>query len=327
MAASATTERSSAVDNGGYSVEQLKVKNFLDKFGIKDYELVTLKLSDIDREESLKNQARVSDPLIPEAVERYATAMRKGDAFPPIITFKKPPRQKAPHNIIIDGNQRTAAADLVKANTIDAFVVSGLSDRDITVLTFASNIEHGVASTEKDRMVHAQYLVESTGYSAAESARMLGLSEKKVQQMMQIRNLDRRLVNLNIAPGGLTPRIKDRLSALRSDVILIDAVDFIREYQVDDYEFSPIVTKINKKRSEQDQLEVLVEERAIRGRAKKASTPEPVIARSLNTALGRLLNLDPEKFENSKMSDEYKDNLLQRLTDAAEHLKALRKYI
>jgi hypothetical protein len=312
--------------NSGYTVEQLKVKNWLDKHGIKDYELVTVTLSDIDRDESLRNQSRVSTPVIGEAVERYATAMKKGDVFPPVVTFSKPPRSKKPHDVLIDGNQRYHAAEAAGKNSLETFRLNGISERDITILTFAANVEHGMPSSEKDRMVHAEYLVETAGLQSAEAARMLGLAENKVQKMMHTRQLEKRLVELGVRQS-FTPRTKERLAAVRNDVVLLDVVDFIYEYQVDDYELSPVVTKINKKRNEADQLEVLNEERAIRGPSKKTATPEPKSARSLNSVLGRLLSFDPARLENSKMSDEYKDMLLERITAALDHLKAVKKSI
>lgn len=324
--AEATTRKKKSGNNGGFTVEQLKVKNWLDKHGIKEYELVNLSLTDVDREESLKNQSRVSTPVIGEAVERYATAMKKGDIFPPVVVFSKPPRSKKPHNVLIDGNQRYHGAEAAGRNSIEAFRLNGISERDITILTFAANVEHGMPSSEKDRMVHAEYLVQTAGLQSAEAARMLGLAENKVQKMMHIRELERRLIDLGVRQP-ITPRSKERLAAIRNDVVLIDVVDFMNEYQVDDYELSAVVTKVNKKRNEADQLEVVNEERAIRGPSKKTATPEPKAARSLNGVLGRLLSFDPERLENSRMSDEYKDILLERISSAVEHLKAVKKSI
>src|ERR1043165_2339631 len=114
----------------------LATEQWLDKRHVP-YRSETIRLADIDLETSLKNQARLSQPLDKDRVEEMTLAMRETKAlFPPIVVYQNVGTKKW---VIITGNHRVHAAIDAGWSEFDAYVVTSQDKMVLDVLTRTIN--------------------------------------------------------------------------------------------------------------------------------------------------------------------------------------------
>ncbi len=166
---------------------------------------IDVPLNQFDVEKSLRNQARIGQPLNKHTVERYVVALGNGDEFPAIVAAE--PSVKKAGLLVVDGNHRYEAHQQMKRATIDAYIIKGASPAAITTLTFEANTHHGLPTDEKDRIHQALYLIDN-GLSAEDAARRLGIKPSKLRQEASLAAADRRAVD-----AGLNRPKWDRLPA------------------------------------------------------------------------------------------------------------------
>jgi disulfide oxidoreductase YuzD len=127
-----------------------QTEQWLDSIGVK-YQKLNLRLASIDVEKSLRNQARVGEPVNKDVVAVYAEAYRKGDVFPPIIVFDDG------HKLVTvaDGNHRTQAALSVGLEQHPAYLVEQPTPAQQARMLYEANLRHGLPSSLPDRLHHA----------------------------------------------------------------------------------------------------------------------------------------------------------------------------
>lgn len=316
--ATATKEKRAAASDTAVLTER-----WLESVNV-EWELRDIDLSQIDEAESLRNQARTT-ALIEPIVMRYAAEMEHGDEFPPLVVYERPRSKKL---VIIDGNQRKASCDLVDRKTHPAYVVKDPTPRQIRVLTYTANKTHGAPNTDEDRLLHAAHLVEVEGESAASAARVIGVSVEKLRAFLHRRATERRLQDLGVRGWTQMPvHVRERLGNVRNDNVFREAARLVVEAEIPTPEISPIVTMINEKRTEDEQLKVLDAERAKRHIEirERAGLKLPQVVRRINQVTGAVVRIDVEALETANLSGEYRDAVIQRIDEAREHLVLLRK--
>ncbi len=282
------------------------------------FELRTIRLAGINRSRSLTNQARFK-ALDEDTVMVYSAAMERGDKFPPIVVYKEPNGSF----VVIDGNHRVAAAELVLGNEIDAYVIEGVSELQVQTMTFEANAKHGLPSSIEERIQHGLYLVD-LGVSHRDAATMVNVPLNTLQREVERHRADGRFSASNIerwnaiAVGG-----RQRMNAIRNDVVFQAAAKLVVEAGLNTTDISTMVTSINKVTTEADQLAVVDSYRQ-----RHASTisltaggrvPTPVSMMRLSRALAYAEGVEVKELERVKsaMTPEQLKALNSRLSRGA----------
>lgn len=252
-----------------------------------DYELVQLDLSYVDRESSRRNQARVSKPIDEDTVVRYGVAMESGSKFPPIVVYRKGEKY-----IVLDGNHRVGAADLAKVEVLDAYVVKNPSEGQITAYTYEANVRHGLPTSTDDRMQQAIHLVTSEQMTAVDAAKSLNLPLNALRARIDQHEADERFEKLGIRKfRDLHPTTRRRLSDIHFDPVLKAAADLVVDSRLGGEDLASVVRKVNKLRSEREQLDFIRAERASREATIKATAGGRVAPKKSLVTLARATSI------------------------------------
>lgn len=212
-------------------------------------------LYQIDKETSLRNQARIGAPLIEEVVERYTIAMSNGAQFPPIVLYQT---GKAKY-VVIDGNHRLAAA--IRSETpLGAYLIDKPSQEQIAILTYEANTWNGEPTTLAERERQAIHLIE-LGTSAGQAAQIMGVRPARLDYLKSDQDATARLGQLGFEPADFGITTRRRLNTIHSDVVLDQAAKLVKEANLKFEQVDIMVPRINAQRNESQQLSVLTEMR------------------------------------------------------------------
>lgn len=148
-------------------------ESMLNRLGAS-YETQFITVSEIDASTSLINGARWK-AKVPDAIERYALAMRRGDTFPRLIVIRKPAGY-----VVLNGNQRFSAVQMLINDgyfehdvPVGVYVVAPDTDSMTEECILKSaNAVNGVPSSYEERMAHAIALVRNNGVKLKEAAEL-----------------------------------------------------------------------------------------------------------------------------------------------------------
>jgi predicted transcriptional regulator len=212
-------------------------------------------LAEIDMQHSLKNQARLVEPISEDLVTQYAADMTHGDEFPPIVVW----RNKDTY-IVVSGIHRTLAA-MAAQTSLSAFVLTDTDQRAISVLTYEANATHGRSTTTAERIQQALFLVDG-GLTQSEAGRLLHVSQKMISRYVQIRRGRDRLKLAGFRrPDRLADSSVQRLESLRSDEVLLKAANLCRDASLGTEKVGSLVTELMKERTDAGQLTLIERER------------------------------------------------------------------
>jgi ParB-like chromosome segregation protein Spo0J len=227
-----------------------RIEAWIDSHGTTA-ELKSLPLMTINKERSLHNQSRFV-PLNDDTVVTYASAMERGDVFPPIVVYKD-----RTGYVVIDGNHRFAAKEMQNANTVDAYVVENASELQIQTMTFESNAKHGLPSSHEERLQHALFLVE-LGVTQVDAAAMVNVPLQSVKNAYEAARADRRLGELGIERWNtIQKHSRRRLYSIRNDNVAQAASRLVVESKMNTGDINDMVTAINKETTEAAQMAVV----------------------------------------------------------------------
>jgi hypothetical protein len=226
-----------------------------------DFTLREVHITDIDREASHRNQARIGLPVNDDTVLMYATAMERGDAFPAAVMYQRKDRK----HVVIDGNHRVAAADLRNQVSYPAYVIDNPSDVQVRMLTYEANTKHGLPTGLDERVQQAMHLVH-LGSKPEEAAKMLGVPASRLQNALRVTKADQRAASLQVPKRwvNLPKSIRVRLDNIKNDNVYLALTDLVLTTGIKTQDVDKIIPRINDKRTESDQLSVVEEERKMR---------------------------------------------------------------
>jgi ParB-like chromosome segregation protein Spo0J len=192
-----------------------------------------LAIARIDLIASTSNQSRF-EPLDLPTVDRYVAALQEGDEFPPILVRLIPPKGKDPEQLIIlSGNHRVRAHLQADRRTIDAYLV--ICD-DLTALeiAYADNADHGLPTTENERIVHALVLIDQHGRTITDAAKTVGVSHNKIRVRINANETAARAQKAGVAPefAILPGSLKASLSAVKNDKVLAKVITTIVTHRI-----------------------------------------------------------------------------------------------
>jgi hypothetical protein len=152
------------------------VERWIESFGV-EYELFDgVPLDVIDKQASLRNQAR-RNPLNRDVAMVYAQAMKAGAIFPPVVGYFN-----GASIILVDGNHRFAGAESAGAEVIAVYVLdlnSGAPSINDMVASANATL-NGLGATDEERIRHAISRVDG-GMSVTNAARMCGVKDSTLK--------------------------------------------------------------------------------------------------------------------------------------------------
>lgn len=238
-------------------VEDARAAAMLDAEGVHFEYVPDFELSNIDRDASLGNQARVADEINGDWVEEYREALRRGDRFPALIVARTG-KSKA---VNIDGNHRMVAALDEGVERFGAYVVrSRPGSMPFRALAAMANARHGHQAPREERLMHAMWAMENKGLSLEKSAAAQNLPVHTLQRRWSQTKADRRAASVDIRMtdwSSLGTTVRSRLGTISTDEgfraavkLTIHAALTIREVE----EMLTLLTDAGKSSSKQEKV-------------------------------------------------------------------------
>jgi hypothetical protein len=232
-----------------------RIEQWLTSEGVKWEYLPVAPIPDIDIESSKRNQARVNTPILEDLVERYTLAYIDGAEFPALIAY----RADSGRLVLLDGNQRLAAAIDAERQAVDCYLCSELDDLRRTALCWTANALNGDAGTPLDRLLQAKaFHLRYPGLPKNEVARRFRIKAEKFDRELRGDEVSARLHQFGLDPEAMSASNKDRLHAyMQNDVQFREAAKLIQEANLKGGLAAEFWADIRRARTEQDALGVI----------------------------------------------------------------------
>ncbi|MGP8204517.1 MAG: hypothetical protein ACLQVK_00425 [Acidimicrobiales bacterium] len=224
-----------------------------------------------------------------EGVQEYATQMRSGALFPPIVLMKP--------NILVDGNTRLGAATTVGRQTLPAYII------DVPTVDFARSVAGALNQLNGRRLDAAEAqrvaltMQQELKFNDDQIAAYVGRSSQMVRTWRRQAETEARARRLGLVEQleTVSKNQQDRIASISHDAPFAEVVKLLSESKVPNGELRSIVQDVMKAPSEADELE-----RVARARAElRAIGPRPrhaqvnPVARRARMVIPQLLNLKP----------------------------------
>lgn len=286
-------------------------------FGIK-WEVMRVRISDIDRDESRRNNARMADPMNDDLAGEYGIAMERGDQFPRIILLHREGKKY----LIISGNHRTGGADAIGIKVVEAYVIYTTDAAIIDLLPRILNRGHGARQSKEEAIEHAIYAVNRYGYEPKDAATAFGLQAHAITEEIRIRKVRDTLTAKGINTTRIPKTHIRKLGSLASNEnVLVSATRLASSGAMSTDGISTFVEEIRDKKTEASQMAVIADYEN-----RLAVPPAPVkqrreIRTKFLTALTSLEKLLDQKtmLEQVQITD---DSEKQRIVDRLQNLSA-----
>jgi ParB-like chromosome segregation protein Spo0J len=288
-------------------------------------------LSAFDRSLSLNNQARVGTPIDSSTVSRYTQALGNGDVFPAIVAAETSASAKL---LICDGNHRYTAHEDAGLKSIDAYVIIGASGAAVTMLTFEANTKHGLPTSEADRIIQGQHLVDN-GVSIDEAAKRLGLAKTKLTRAVNTDIADSRAAEAGAELSRwhkLPQSTKLALGRVTTDEGFVALAKLASDANLGPDQVLSAVTDLNRIRSSAKQVAEVGDMRKRFNHQLQGVRPSSAPGRTVHTPttmvwamLSQVKALpDPAVIAQRPMTPAQRADLVKNLDSALTHIQALR---
>lgn len=257
----------------------LRIEGLLREWNI-DYtfepELPLAKL-DVEYDES---QVRRIEHRAPQAnVNEYATQMRAGAVFPPLV---------ATHNRrMIDGNTRKGAAEMIGLDTFPVYLVKLPQASYGPMIGAALNQMGGKRLTDEEAFVAAETMIRN-GHADEAIARTIGRSPNSVRSYRRQTRYKDAAERTGVAEVKIAATAQRALAGIKLDEPFKEAVELVATTKLPPRDVEDLVRKVEDTRSEAEALEVIHDYRA-----KHAPAGPPPQKQSLTkaaTAAGRKID-------------------------------------
>lgn len=301
--------------------DEVSIEAWLKRHNVEYAPPMSIPMSAIDTRKSRDNQAR-KDPIVDASVERYTTALKRGDKFPPILGY-----QAGGKFVIIDGNNRHEAHKKAGKTEIKAILISASTpDETIQLLTIEANIRHGVTPDAQWLLRQALQLAE-TGFTDQAAADATGLNVAQLRGYRQQKESEQRAKSLKIAGfDDLPVSTKKALQGCKDDPVFFQAATTAIKTGMKHEEVLAMLKLVREEKSEGARIEAIgrvakergveAAQRAAFGKSVRRSAPK----HSLAAGMGMILAADPSSVARQLLTKWDKDQLYDRCVQAGNHL-------
>lgn len=249
-------------------------------------------MSMIDTKRSRQNQAR-KDPIVADSVERFATHLRQGRQFPPIVVYPLGNRL-----VIVDGNNRHEAAIRAKREYIYGIVIDEQTDSDlIQLLTVEANASHGVTPPLEWRVRQAFHLC-SLGHSDVDAAEAASITVTQLRNARSAQEADGRAKILRIHGFTDLPLTsKQYLNGIKLEPVFYVAGKLSADQSLTIDQIRDMCRAVKAGKTEAEQLAIVAEQQRLliaenaarKAISKRVNSPK----NALIAGIGLITNVDP----------------------------------
>jgi hypothetical protein len=224
-------------------------------------------------------QVRSTDHQAPPArVARYATQMKAGATFPPIVVADDP--QQIDVFNLVDGNTRVGAAKdrEVQRDTFPAYVLQGVTYDQCREIGIYMNQRNGKDLDKSEVLNWINHALQAK-MPLSRIARISGFAYQTVKTLDGVREFKSRAEKLHL-PEKTIQVLPANAQALLADKVQHDAVftaaaNLAADSRMPTTELRPIVELLGKTRSDEEANDIVEKERASRAAQIKEYTLQP----------------------------------------------------
>jgi hypothetical protein len=302
-----------------------EIEDWLTSRGANFLRARELPVANFDKKKSRMNQARPT-PLVPEAVERYTTALKDGKKLPPVVAYRT--SEKSTTFILVDGNNRHEAHCKTGLDTIPTYLLASDTPSElIYLLTVEANAAHGQPVPMEWRVKQAIHLVE-IGWELDIARKAAGVNEKTLRIHKAAIEADSRARALKISNWDqLGTHLRQTLGTIKSDPVMYHAARCAIDTGMTLEDIRGLVRDIKTDRSEHEQIQHIgrisasrkAELAADKDRKRKGQTVSNV-KHSLVTAIGKIMAVDPSALARLILTEIDQQAVKSRLEACAEKI-------
>ncbi len=304
----------------------LQAEQWLQKRGVKYAPPTLIPMDLIDERRSRNNQAR-RDPIVTDSVERFAAAMKSGEAaFPPIVVYPVSGRLT-----IVDGNNRQAAARRAGKDEILGIVIDEKTSSElIQLLTVEANAHHGVTPELSWRINQAFHLCD-LGFSDTAAAEAAAISLTQLKGARAVREADARAKALKVMGfSNLVPTARGALNVIKDEPVFEAACQAAIDSNMTIDEVRNMIRDTKNLPSEQARLDHIAE--IVKEREQEASIRNPgargrgkgghlaSARQGLAAGIGKILAVDTLQLSRTIITPHDRDDVVKRLTQLQRKL-------
>ena len=230
-----------------------RVEQWLNKEGVEWHYEPDIQLTRVDREASLKNQARFK-AINQDHVLELAIAAEQYE-LPALVGYYGRDRRV----VVVSGNHRLEAYSLVGKAKSDFYIVDTAYDWVIDRLTRVANMLEGEPLSRDERLSHAMYLVRTGSMPVDVAAKTMGLSGSTVREALAGEDARERLSRLGFA-DNLYPSTLSELYRIKQDGALLEAARLVREAQLTSEETAELARRVDRVASSEKAQQSVIEQ-------------------------------------------------------------------
>lgn len=295
-----------------------QVESWLTGRGVKFAAPRLIPLDQIKRAESRRNQARAA-ALDPEVVDRYTTAVRAGEEFPPAVVYRS-----GQGFILVDGNHRDEAHVKARADSIAAYELAADTPSSlIELLTVEANTRHGQPTDTAWRVKQAMQLLATGEHDMDTITAALGVTVNQITAARRAAKSDARAHRTGVYGWGDIPfTSRALLASLTSDPVFAASAEAVITTAMTTDDLKGLVRQVKAAVSEADALRIVGEVADQRksqmtgsrkGRQNRLANPRTRVL----AALGQVAALTPTELPRLFHTEWDRREVASRCADAA----------
>lgn len=304
-------------------LRDMKVEHNLRQLGV-EFKIETVKIREIDFEESLNRQVRVGKKIDDDLVLQYAEAMtRPGAAFPMCIV-----NRLKTFSWFASGNHRGKAFELCDINEFDAYVISVTDPRIIDLIPRVVNTWEGKRPGRDEMLINAAYMIDTYKMEIKDAARQFSLKPEWIVTYMRQRSVADEIRNEGINPAGMPKTLLTKLAPLQGNKnILRETTKLLKKHDIGWDETVQIIDEVKAAVDESSAIGVTKRwDGTLKSRTEKKPAPFKTQQRTtFLTLLGRLRNflVKVEKASELQLGESDLETTFEAWNEIERKMKAL----
>lgn len=225
-------------------------EQWLNKEGVEWHYEPDVPLTKVDREASLKNQARFK-AIDQDHILELAIAAEQYELPASVGYYNKERRI-----VIIDGNHRMEAYSLIGKTKSDFYIVDTAYRWEVDRLTMTANTLEGMGLIRDEKLSHGKRLVIVHNMPIEWAARRMGISPGTLQKVLSTEEVSERLQKLGFTER-LYPSTLEELYRIKQDSGLLESAKLVHEAQLIGDEAAELARRVSKAPSEKAQQAII----------------------------------------------------------------------